>query len=145
MRERGIAGICPGPHLSKRPQKEGIFPSLLRHTTSHYPHHIWGLDITYIRLKGGWMYLVAVRDWYSRSVLSGEVDARIGMALCLDGTGTCSGSGHSTHLQERSGEPLHQPTVSTSPAIRSGANTYGWKRTSTGQHFYRKAVANDEI
>jgi len=45
MREMGIAGICPGPNLSKRTQKEGIFPYLLRHTTSHYPNHIWGLDI----------------------------------------------------------------------------------------------------
>ncbi len=70
MREMGIAGICPGPNLSKRTQKEGIFPYLLRHTTSQYPNHIWGLDITYIRLRGGWMYLVAVLDWYSRYVVS---------------------------------------------------------------------------
>ncbi|MEO8956260.1 MAG: IS3 family transposase [Ktedonobacteraceae bacterium] len=70
IREMGIAGICPGPNLSKRTQKEGIFPYLLRHTTSHYPNHIWGLDITYIRLRGGWMYLVALLDWYSRYVVS---------------------------------------------------------------------------
>jgi len=49
MREMGIEGIHPGPNLSKRTQKEGIFPYLLRHTTSQYPNHIWGLDITYIR------------------------------------------------------------------------------------------------
>lgn len=70
MREMGIEGISPGPNLSKRKQKEGIFPYLLRHTTSQYPNHIWGLDITYIRLRGGWMYLVAVLDWYSRYVIS---------------------------------------------------------------------------
>lgn len=74
MREMGIAGICPGPNLSKRTQREGIFPYLLRHTTSQYPNHIWGLDITYIRLRGGWMYLVAVLDWYSRYVVSWELD-----------------------------------------------------------------------
>ena len=51
MREMGIEGIYPGPNLSKRTQKEGIFPYLLRHTTSQYPNHIWGLDITYIRLE----------------------------------------------------------------------------------------------
>ena len=72
MREMGIEGIHPGPNLSKRTQKEGIFPYLLRHTTSQYPNHIWGLDITYIRLRGSWMYLVAVLDWYSRSVVSWE-------------------------------------------------------------------------
>jgi len=99
MREMGIEGISPGPNLSKRTQKEGIFPYLLRHTTSQYPNHVWGLDITYIRLKRSWMYLVAVLDWYSRYVISWELDARAGIALCLDCAGTCSGPGHSNHLQ----------------------------------------------
>jgi putative transposase len=83
MREMGIAGICPGPNLSKRTQKEGIFPYLLRHTTSQYPNHIWGLDITYIRLRGGWMYLVAVLDWYSRYVISWEVDQTLELPFVL--------------------------------------------------------------
>lgn len=83
MREMGIAGICPGPNLSKRTQKEGIFPYLLRHTTSQSPNHIWGLDITYIRLKGGWMYLVAVLDWYSRYVLSWELDQTLELPFVL--------------------------------------------------------------
>lgn len=83
MREMGIAGICPGPNLSKRTQKEGIFPYLLRHTTSHYPNHIWGLDITYIRLLGGWMYLVAVLDWYSRYVVSWELDQTLELPFVL--------------------------------------------------------------
>lgn len=83
MREMGIAGICPGPNLSKRTQKEGIFPSLLRNTTRQYPNPIWGLDITYIRLRGGWMYLVAVLDWYSRYVLSWEVDQTLELPFVL--------------------------------------------------------------
>jgi putative transposase len=83
MREMGIAGICPGPNLSKRTQKEGIFPYLLRHTTSQYPNHIWGLDITYIRLRGGWMYLVAVLDWYSRYVVSWELDQTLELPFVL--------------------------------------------------------------
>ena len=70
MREMGIEGISPGPNLSKRTQKEGIFPYLLRHTASQYPNHVWGFDMTYIRLRSSWMYLVAVLDWYSRYVVS---------------------------------------------------------------------------
>jgi hypothetical protein len=42
MREMGIEGISAGPNLSKRTQKEGIFPYLLRHMSSQYPNHIWG-------------------------------------------------------------------------------------------------------
>jgi putative transposase len=49
MNEMGIAAIYPGPHLSKRNQQEGIYPYLLRHISSAYPNHIWGIDITYIR------------------------------------------------------------------------------------------------
>jgi putative transposase len=70
MREMGIAGICPGPNLSRRNTEHRVYPYLLRHTTSSYPNHVWGIDITYIRLRAGWMYLVAIMDWYSRYVVS---------------------------------------------------------------------------
>jgi len=43
---------------------------LLANVTASAPNHIWGIDITYIRLRGGWMYLVAILDWYSRYVVS---------------------------------------------------------------------------
>jgi putative transposase len=55
MREMGIEGVSPGPNLSKRNHQEGVYPYLLRHITSAYPNHIWGIDITYIRLHAGWM------------------------------------------------------------------------------------------
>ena len=83
MREMGIEGVCPGPNLSKRNQKEGVYPYLLRHITSVYPNHIWGIDITYIRLRGGWMYLVAILDWYSRYVISWELDQTLEMPFVL--------------------------------------------------------------
>ena len=51
MQGMGIAAIYPGPNLSKRNQKEGVYPYLLRHITSAYPNHIWGIDITYIRVR----------------------------------------------------------------------------------------------
>jgi putative transposase len=83
MREMGIAGICPGPNLSKRNARHTIYPYLLRHVTAGYPNHVWGIDITYIRLRGGWMYLVAVLDWYSRYVVSWELDQTLAMPFVL--------------------------------------------------------------
>lgn len=83
MREMGIEGISPGPNLSKRLHQEGIYPYLLRHITSHYPNHIWGIDITYVRLQTSWMYLVAIIDWYSRSVVSWELDQSLEMPFVL--------------------------------------------------------------
>jgi putative transposase len=83
MREMGIAAIYPGPNLSQRNHKEGVYPYLLRHITSVYPNHIWGIDITYIRLRGGWMYLVAILDWYSRFVVSWELDQTLELPFVL--------------------------------------------------------------
>ncbi len=73
MREMGIAGICPGPNTSKRAAEHRVFPYLLRHITASHPNHIWGIDITYIRLLAGWLYLVAVLDWHSRYVMAWEL------------------------------------------------------------------------
>jgi putative transposase len=83
MQEMGIAAIYPGPHGSKRNQKEGVYPYLLRHITSAYPNHIWGIDSTYIRLSGGWMYLVAMLDWYSRYVVGWELDQTLELPFVL--------------------------------------------------------------
>jgi len=83
MREMAIAGICPGPNLSKRNQKQGIYPYLLRNLAVKRPNQVWGIDITYIRLRTGWMYLVAVLDWYSRFVVSWELEQNLEIAFVL--------------------------------------------------------------
>jgi putative transposase len=83
MQEMGIAAIYPGPNLSRRNHKQGIYPYLLRNISSAYPNHIWGIDITYIRLQAGWMYLVAVLDWYSRYIVSWELDHTLELPFVL--------------------------------------------------------------
>jgi putative transposase len=74
MREMGIAGVCPGPNLSRRNQAHQVYPYLLRGLPIERANQVWGTDITYIRLQGGWLYLVALLDWYSRYVVSWELD-----------------------------------------------------------------------
>jgi len=83
MREMGIAGIAPGPQTSKPARAHLVYPYLLRHVTSAYPNHVWGIDITYIRLHAGWMYLVAVLDWYSRYVVSWQLDQTLELPFVL--------------------------------------------------------------
>jgi len=84
MREMGIAGICPGPNLSKRSVEHRVYPYLLRHVTARHPDHVGGVDITYVRMTGGWMYLVAVLDWFSRFVVSWAVDETLELPFVLD-------------------------------------------------------------
>lgn len=83
MQEMGIAGICPGPNLSKRNAGHRVYPYLLGRITASYPNHIWGVDITYIRLTAGWMYLVAVLDWFSRYVVSWALDQTLEISFVL--------------------------------------------------------------
>jgi len=83
MREIGIAGIAPGPNTSKPGPEHKIYPYLLRHVSASYPNHVWGIDITYIRLVGGWMYLVAILDWYSRFVVEWELDQTLELPFVL--------------------------------------------------------------
>ena len=70
MREMGITAIYPGPNLSRRHSEHKVYPYLLRNVTAAYPNHVWGIDITYIRLHDGWLYLVAVIDWLSCYVVT---------------------------------------------------------------------------
>jgi len=84
MREMGIVAIYPGPNLSRRQHKEHVFPYLLRNLTIEAPNQVWGIDITYIRMQKGWMYLVAVLDWYSRFVISWELDQTLEMPFVLE-------------------------------------------------------------
>lgn len=84
MREMGIEGIHPGPNLSKRDLQNRIFPYLLRGLLIVRPNQVWGIDITYIRLKNGWLYLVAIIDWYSRYIVSWELDQTLEMTFVLE-------------------------------------------------------------
>jgi putative transposase len=83
MREIGIAGICPGPNLSRRAHGERVYPYLLRNLTCSYPNQVWGIDVTYIPLQTSWMYLVAVLDWFSRYVVSWELDDTLQLPFVL--------------------------------------------------------------
>ena len=83
MREMGIFAIVPGPHTSQPAPEHQIYPYLLRNVTAEHPNHIWGIDITYIRLAHGWLYLTAVLDWYSRYLLSWTLSQSLEMDFVL--------------------------------------------------------------
>ena len=83
MQEMGLAGIAPGPHTSRRHPRHPVYPYLLRHVTAAYPDHVWGIDSTYVRLQTGWLYLVAVLDWYTRYVVSWELDQSLEVGFVL--------------------------------------------------------------
>jgi len=84
MQEMRLHAVYPGPNLSKRQSDHRVFPYLLRDVRPSAPNHVWGMDITYIRLRNGWMYLVVVLDWYSRSIVSWALDDTLELPFVLD-------------------------------------------------------------
>jgi putative transposase len=69
--------------LSKRSAAHKIYPYLLRNVSVTHPNQVWGIDITYVRLHADWMYLVAILDWFSRYVISWELDQTLELPFVL--------------------------------------------------------------
>jgi putative transposase len=84
MRLMGIEAIAPGPNTSKPRKEDAKYPYLLRGLTIDRPNQVWASDITYIPLRYGFAYLVAVIDWYSRFVLSWRLSNTIDSSFCID-------------------------------------------------------------
>ena len=84
MREMGIEGIRPKKNLSKAQVGHKIYPYLLRDLEVAKPNQVWTADITYIRLAQGFIYLVAVMDWYSRYVLSFKISNTLTADFCVE-------------------------------------------------------------
>jgi putative transposase len=84
MREMGIEAIYPKKRLSLQNKGHRIYPYLLRDLVIERPDQVWCSDITYIRLKGGFAYLVAVMDWFSRYVLSWELSLSLETDFCVN-------------------------------------------------------------
>lgn len=80
----GIEAIYPKPNLSLNGKPHPVFPYLLKGLDITRPNQVWGIDITYIRLAGGFVYLVAVIDWYSRFVIDWEVSISLDKEFVLD-------------------------------------------------------------
>jgi len=83
MRLMGIEAVYPHPRTSKPHPGHKIYPYLLRNLTIDRPNQVWAADITYIPLRRGFMYLVAVMDWYSRKVLSWRLSNTLDADFCV--------------------------------------------------------------
>lgn len=84
MRTIGLAGMAPGPNTSLPHPQHKVYPYLLRGVEVTRPDQVWSTDITYIRLARGFVYLVAVIDWYSRRVLAWRLSNTMDAGFCVD-------------------------------------------------------------
>jgi putative transposase len=83
MRRMGIEAVYPKPRTSVKHPDHAVYPYLLQDLVIARPNQVWCTDITYIRLRRGWIYLVAVMDWFSRYVLSWEASITLDASFCV--------------------------------------------------------------
>jgi putative transposase len=80
----GIYGIVPGPHTSNGNKEHKKYPYLLRNLSITHSNQVWGIDITYVPIKGGYMYLIAIIDLYSRFVVGWSLSNTMEAEWCVE-------------------------------------------------------------
>ena len=109
----GIAAIYPKPKLSVPGEGHTIYPYLLEGVEVNRVNQVWSTDITYIRMAQGFVYLVAVMDWFSRFVLSWALSVTMEVPFCIEALEKALGWGgrrFSTAIKGRSSPASSSPT-----------------------------------
>jgi putative transposase len=83
MKKMGIQAIYSKPRTTTRHPDHKVYPYLLRNMAITYPDQVWCSDITYIPLQQGYLFLVAIMDWYSRYVINWELSNSLSVIFCL--------------------------------------------------------------
>ncbi|MBY8113236.1 IS3-like element ISVpa4 family transposase [Vibrio fluvialis] len=84
MRDMGIGAIYPKPKTTLANKAHKVYPYLLRDIEVTYPNQAWAIDITYIPMTKGFLYLVAIIDWYSRKVLAWRLSNTMDTSFCIE-------------------------------------------------------------
>ncbi len=94
LRKMGLEAVYPKPNLSKANSEHKKFPYLLRDLAITRCNQVWSTDITYIRLQKGFVYLVAIIDWYSRYVLNWRISTTLEADFCIETLEETLAQGH---------------------------------------------------
>ena len=120
MRVMGLEAVYPRPRTTQRDENHRIYPYLLRDLQIVRPNQVWSADITYIPMPSGFMYLVAVIDWFSRYVLSWRLSNTLEGSFCVEAIEAA---------REQAGQPeifnSDQGVQFTSRALTSRWETWG--------------------
>ncbi len=84
MAKMGLQAVQPKRSLSKNSKFHAIYPYLLKNLRIERVNQVWGVDITYIKLLNGYIYLVGILDWYSRFIVSWKISTGLDQRFCLE-------------------------------------------------------------
>ena len=145
LRQMGLEAIYPKPRLSQPAASHVIYPYLLRGITVNRVNQVWSADITYIRLASGFVYLVAVIDWFSRYVLSWAVSITMDVTFCLEALAQALRQSQPEIFRYRSGSPVHESGLYRAPQAQRHSDQHGWPRAGPGQRVCGAFVAECQI
>ena len=146
MANMDLTPIYQRPRTSLPHPEHRVFPYLLRGVAIDRPNQVWCADITYLPMRRGFLYLVAVMDWATRKVLSWRVSNTLDVEFCLEALEEALARyGRPEILQYRPGQPVHLAALHWPPARCRGACLHGWPRPLAGQCVHRAALAQSEI
>src|SRR5260370_5336468 len=84
MRKLGLWAVRPKRNTRKRHPEHKVYPYLLRGKTINQPNQVWAADVTYIPMRQGFLYLVAIIDWATRRVLSWRLSNTLTAGVCVE-------------------------------------------------------------
>ena len=132
MRRMCIEALYRRPNTSKPCPGHKIYPYLLRGLAVERPNQVWAMDITYIPMARGFVYLAAVVDWFSRRVLAWRVSITMEVDFCLEAVEEALATARQADdFQYRSGQPVHQRRVHRPAAGRTGSRS-AWTAAARG-------------
>src|SRR5207253_962743 len=144
MRKLGLWAVRPKRNTSKPNLAHKVYPYLLRGKVIDQPNQVWASDITYIPMRQGFLYLVAIIDWATRRVLSWRLSNTLTAVLCHGAERGPRPVRQSRHLQYRSGGAIHQRRVHPDAAGSRDRDQHGRPRALPRQHLRRALVVDRE-
>ena len=153
MKRMGITALYRRPNASKPAPGHKIYPYLLRSVAVERPNQAWAMDITYIPMARGFVYLAAVVDWFSRRVLSWRVSITMEVAFCLEaveealakhGKPEIFNTDQSLPSRKR-GQSVYQRRIRRRAARQRHRDQHGRQGGVAGQRLRRAALALGQI
>ena len=135
MRLMGLMPIYQKPNTSKAAKGHKIYPYLLRGLRVDRPNQVWCADITYLPMRRGFLYLVAIMDWHTRKVLAWRISNTLEAEFCVDALNEAIQKfGPPEDHEHGSGQPVYILRLDRQVAAFKRAHLNGWQRTVPGQH-----------
>ena len=116
MRAMGLQAIYRRPRTSQPGLGHKVHPYLLGGMEFTRPNQVWAADITYVPMARGFLYLVAIMDWYSRYVVAWRLSNTMDADFCVEGLGGGAGQGKARGVQHRPRKPVHQRGLYRDPS-----------------------------